>query len=226
MNQHASNGQTTGVYFVSGLDSNCINDATPGTVDAMGRWPQSNAFWNVTSEAEAGTRTFYGSGLGQQGLGCWDWATMAPCVGPSFLTAGNSSRWASRRTPSTAASCRLPPERPGWHLRRRARRRRLDVHHGLRRLVALRPSLSTSAQRSSVDLRSQRCDGTVRAATWLDVRALEVDLTGADAEFTTFQTAVRDAVSGATLMTKEMVGTDGVLDLSTINAAAPSEAVG
>ena len=81
-------------------------------------------------------------------------------------------------------------------------------------------SLSTSAQRSSVDLRSQRCDGTVGAATWLDVRALEVDLTGADAEFTTFQITVRDAVSGATLMTKEMVGTDGVLDLSTINAAA------
>ena len=53
----------------------------------MGRWPQSNAYWNITSEAEAGTRTFYGSGLGQQGLGCWDWATMAPCVGPSFLTA-------------------------------------------------------------------------------------------------------------------------------------------
>ena len=39
VNRHASNGQTTGVCFVSGLDSNCINDATPGTVDAMGRWP-------------------------------------------------------------------------------------------------------------------------------------------------------------------------------------------
>ena len=220
VNRHAGNGQTTGVCFVSGLDSKCINDATPGTIDSIGPWSQSNAYWNITSEAEAGTRTFYGSGLGQGGLGCWDWATGAPCVGPNFITeeeaayaVGFSSRDIDGNFLPSAygaawdGTCAVGLGDSG-----------LMFTMGFDGSSPCTSLSTTSAQRSAVDLRSQRCDGTVGAASWLDVRALEVDLTGADAEFTTFQVTVRDAISGTTLATKEMFGTNGVLDLSIINA--------
>ena len=221
VNRHAADGQTTGVCFVDSSESKCINDSTPGTVDAFGPWPESSTYYNIASEAEAGTRTFYGSGLGTGGVGCWDWVTMEPCVGPNFNSSGEpgSDGFASRdidgnflpNAYGTAwdGNCAIGLGDAGLMF--------TSAFDGSSPCTTLSTS---SSQRAFVDLRSQRCDNSVGGATWLDVRALEVDLNGADAEFTTFLVTVRDAITGATLATKELVGTNGVLDLSAINAAA------
>ena len=94
-------------------------------------------------------------------------------------------------------------------------------------------SLSAGTVRRTVDLRTQRCDSTVGAATWADVRVLEANLT-AGVEFDSLIVTVRDGTSGATLLTQQMVGTNGILSLAGINATthpsltldATSESVG
>ena len=80
-------------------------------------------------------------------------------------------------------------------------------------------SLSAGTVRRSVDLRTQRCDSTVGGATWVEVRVLEANLT-AGVEFDSLLVTVRDSTSGATLLTQQMVGTNGILSLSGVNAAA------
>ena len=94
-------------------------------------------------------------------------------------------------------------------------------------------SLSAGTVRRSVDLRTQRCDSTVGNATWADIRVLEANLT-AGVEFDSLLVTVRDGTSGATLLTQQMVGTNGILSLAGINATthpsltldATSESVG
>ena len=94
VNRHSTTGVADGVCSVSGSSAECFPDSggAPTTHDG---WPLSDGYYNVTQEAEAGTRTIWGS-LNRGGLGCWDWATMTVCAGAPFVdgwvdrdTAGN-----------------------------------------------------------------------------------------------------------------------------------------
>ena len=219
VNRYSAAGLATGVCFVTYTDSRCIEDATPATISSFGGWPQSSTYYNITAEAEAGSRTFYGSGLGTGGLGCWDWESMAVCAGDNFLPADHSfaAGFATldiNGSPLPIAygaawdgSCAIGLGDPGLMF--------TMATDGSSPCT----TLSTSADRRSIDLRDQRCDETVGEASWLDARVVETDL-DAGIEFTSFRVTIRDGLTGQVLATQEMIGTSGVLDLSAVDSTA------
>src|SRR5262249_8577216 len=76
---------------------------------------------------------------------------------------------------------------------------------------------SAGSIRRVVDLRDQRCDGTVGAATWTDLKVVESNLT-AGQDFNALTVTVSDAATNQVLISQQMVGTNGIIDLSGINA--------
>ena len=77
-------------------------------------------------------------------------------------------------------------------------------------------SLGSGVRSEAIDLRRQRCDNTVGAATWRDVRLSGIDLTPG-LELTSLVVVVKDAASGAVVATREMVGSGGTIDLSAVD---------
>jgi hypothetical protein len=71
-----------------------------------------------------------------------------------------------------------------------------------------------AAQRRTIDLRAQRCDGTTGAASWARLELQDA----APGELASTVVTVRDAATNAVLMTGDLTG--GPLDLSSIDAAA------
>ena len=99
---------------------------------------------------------------GRGGLGCWDWTTMAPCTGGDYVGRAGSTTTRGRSLPMAYGaawdgSCVVGPRRPGPDLHRRSGRARSCT------------SLGAGTEPRTLDLRDQRCDGTVGAATWRQV---------------------------------------------------------
>lgn len=210
-NQLDGDGNGIGVCGVDANILRCVEDASPGTMsDHPGPYSYEN-YYSGTKQAEIGNKTFYGS-LYLGGLGCWDWSVFGPCSGGSYDSVGwirNASNGAGlpgAYGASTDGSCVVALGDPG-------------------QVFTVDPagsspctSLSSGTARV-VDLRSQRCDGTVGEAAWKEVRVTDVDLEGG-VEFESLVVVVRDAATNAVLATKQMVDTSGTLDLSTIDPVA------
>src|SRR5204862_2760818 len=81
-------------------------------------------------------------------------------------------------------------------------------------------SLATGSAGKIVDLRSQRCDGTVGNASWGRIAVTDTDLTPDTGDFQTLVVTVKDAATGAVLKSREMVDSNGLVDLSDISPAA------
>src|SRR5204862_7660695 len=77
-------------------------------------------------------------------------------------------------------------------------------------------SLGSGTDRTLLDLRHQRCDGTVGSAKWRNVVLSDNDQSEMDSVVVT----VRDARTGEVLKSGEMIGGDQTLDLSGVDPAA------
>jgi hypothetical protein len=207
INRHAADGSTTGVCIVAGPNLSCIDDATPETVDSRTNWPTTGDDYNdVTLEAEAGTRTLFGS-LNHAGLGCWNWTTMAPCTGTGT---GFEDGWLaqdSQGNPLPSAygaawdgSCAVGLGDPGLVFT-------VDPR-------GTSPCASLAGTKRTIDLRDQRCDGGVGSATWAQVALAD----SAAGELNSVLVTVRDAQTGAVLKSGDIAS--GALGLSGIDPAA------
>jgi hypothetical protein len=77
-------------------------------------------------------------------------------------------------------------------------------------------SLGSGTDKTVIDLRDQRCDGTVGSASWRDVKLQDTNQDEMDSVVVT----VRDEATGEVLASKEMIGGDQALDLSGIDPNA------
>jgi PKD repeat protein len=212
INQHDASGATVGVCGVMGGTATCVKDNDPAHTTTFSGWPTTDDYYSVTEEAETGTRTLVGS-LSHAGVGCWDWATMAPCAGGSY----DSSGWLTTDTSGNGlpsaygaawdGTCVVALGDPG------------QVFTADPAGHSPCTSLNTGTAAQTVDLRTQRCDGTVGKATWTKVTLVDTNPTGG-AELNSVKVTVRDAQTGATLAAQELIGTNGVLDLSHIDPSA------
>lgn len=207
VNQHDASGAAVGVCAVVSGSGKCVRDDDPGTVTTLTGWPTTDDYYQTTEEAETGVRTLVGS-LSHSGLACWDWSTLAPCTGGGYDSGGWLNQDISNNYLPSAygatfdGSCVVALGDPG-------------------KVFTVDPagsapctSLGTGAQASAVDLRDQRCDGTVGGGRWKVVRLLDT----ASGELSRATVVVKDASTGAVLAQGDV--TSGTLDLSGIDPAA------
>ena len=210
LNQHDATGATIGFCVSDSGNLNCVKDASPAAVTTTPGFFWSEDYYSVTAEAEVGSRTLFATF--SSGLSCWDWSTGAPCAGGAYTNGAINTDVDSNPLPSaygaaTDGSCVVGLGDPGLAFT-------VDPSGS-----SPCTSLRTGTTQRPVDLRAQRCDGTVGAARWNGLAVASVDL-GAGKEFSSFIVTVRDATSGQTLSSRELVGTDGHLDLSTVDPLA------
>jgi PKD repeat protein len=209
VNRHSATGAITGICAVGPSAMECVDDATPATVTHVDTsWRNVDGTYDLGAEAEAGTRTLYGS-LNHAGLGCWDWATMAPCAGNAYDTDGWIGVDAQDQPLPSAygaawdGSCAVGLGDPGLVFT-------VDPR-------GTTPCASLVGTQQTIDLRDQRCDGAVGDATW--ARVVLAD--SASGELSSVLVTVRDAGTGAVLATRDLAA--GAIDLSAIDAAAHPE---
>jgi PKD repeat protein len=202
VSQRSAGGALTGVCVVAADAGDCWSDASPATRSTLTGWPDVESYWNVTQEAEVGTRIFQGS-YPTSGIACWDWATMARCSG--FGADGWTHKDSQDVDLPTAygvqydGSCLVALGDPGLAFTMTTNGRSPCTRLPDTRLL---------------DLRDQRCDATVGGATW---GAVTLQDQGAG-ELTSVRVEIRDAATGELLATKNLL--DGTLGLGAIDAVA------
>lgn len=212
--RYNTTGQIDGICAASGSSLVCSSDGDPsvGARETLTGWISGDTHYSSTSEAETGSRTIYGA-LGNSGLACYDWTTRAGCTGGQYsggrLLVDRNNQALPAHTYGTAfdGACVVALGDPG-------------------RVFTADPagsspctSLATGSAGQVIDLRAQRCDGSVGASRWGRLAIIDADLTSGTGDFTSLVVSVKDATTGAVLATREMVGTDGLLDLSGIDPA-------
>ena len=222
VNRHSPSGVPDGVCGVAPEDATagpeCVGDDSPASRQAIGSWPLADSYYSIYEEAEFPTRTLFATGLGGQGMGCWDWSTGALCTGgrwkggtvtedPKIDPKTDDPSLPTAYGASSDGTCAVGLGDPGLAFT-------VDQ-------AGATPctSLSSGKVRRVLDLRDQRCAGTgVGAARWVSARVLEADLrTGGD--FASLKVVVTDPTTRQVLASREMVGTDGLLPLSAIDPA-------
>jgi Bacterial Ig domain len=78
-------------------------------------------------------------------------------------------------------------------------------------------TLATGTASRTVDLRDQRCDGTVGKASWSSVSLADTDPAGG--ELSSATVSISDAATGEALGTHELMGGTGTVDLASIDPA-------
>jgi PKD repeat protein len=208
VNEFDATGTPVGVCGASGTNLDCWSDAD-AAAHSFTDWPPNDGTYSYNAEAESGTRTLNASF--SNGLACYDWVTHALCADPGYNIYGqiqqdtNGDFLPSAYGAAWDGSCAIGLGDPGQVFT-------VDVR-------GISPCNSVgSGERRVIDLRSQRCDGTVGDAGWQALRLLDTDLT-AGTEFSSFVAKVHDAATDAVLASRELVGTDGTIDLTGISAA-------
>jgi hypothetical protein len=204
VNQHSATGGVIGVCVFSGGAGRCVSDADPAASSPLNNWVSRESYYSNSLEAEAGTRTLVGS-LSSPGLGCYDWSAMKPCTGGAYDASGWITRDRTGQSLPDAygaafdGACAIALGDPG-------------------RVFTVDPagsspclSLRSGADRTRVDLREQRADGTVGNAKWVRVKLSDV----AQGEMESVAVTIRDASTEEVLKTGDLVGGD--LDLSGID---------
>jgi hypothetical protein len=216
VNYHDASGAAIGVCVFNVGTGSCVPDADASTAVPVTNWVTRESYsqgYALTEEAETGKRTLVGS-LDGQGLGCYDWTTMAPCTGGDYGQNGAPAGWINRQSdgsglPSRGAygaafdgSCVIALGDQG------------QVYTVDPAGASPCTSLASGASPMSVDLRDQRCDGSVGGAAWRSVKLSDTDASEMDSLVVT----VRDGRSGEVLKSGDLIAGDGTLDLSGIDA--------
>jgi hypothetical protein len=209
VNYHDDKGAVVGICTMGQGTGHCVRDIAKAGDDeqpiTVTGWPSTDYYYNITQEAEIGTRTMIAT-LNRGGLGCWDWTTLKPCTGGGYDAGG----WLSAGLPSGYGavwdgSCVVALGDPGL------------IFTANPSGSAPCTSLQTGTERRSLDLRAQRCDGTVGSASWALARLDDTK----EGELTSAVVTISDAVTGEVLATKDL--RTGPLDLSGIDPDAHPE---
>ena len=125
VNHHNAAGVADGVCAVNSTESKCVTDAsTRHRHRPAGPWPIVDDYYSVSEEAELGTRTLFATGLGDSGMGCWDWTTNAlvhrRSVGRTGRRAFDVAEQPAARRPTAPRP--TGPARSGWVTRARCSR--------------------------------------------------------------------------------------------------------
>jgi PKD repeat protein len=209
VNWHAAGGATIGVCAAPPGVLKCVADDNPSTISQFPQSVFASDRYGTSQEAEVGSRTLVANFY--TGAGCWDWATMAACVGGDYVDGFITTDTAGRQLPGSYGvtfdgSCVVGLGDPGLVFSVNA--------------AGSSPCTSLhSATNKALDLRTQRCDNTVGAARWQRVQVLDANL-AAGAEFSSMVVTVTDATTGAVVATREVVGTSGQIDLSGVDPVA------
>jgi hypothetical protein len=220
VNRHAADGSTDGVCAFVGTTGDCMPDGDPAAAAAVNNFVHFEPHYSGSLEGEFGTRTLVGS-LDRQGVGCYDWSVPAggnpgsPCTGgdygkggtPGWIsTQSDGSQFPSRGAYGVASdgSCAIALGDSG------------RVYTADPAGSAPCVSLGSGTDRTTIDLRDQRCDGTVGSAAWRNAKLSDTDSSEMDSVVVT----VRDADTGEVLKSGELVGGDQTLDLSGVDAKA------
>jgi hypothetical protein len=206
INRHSADGSITGVCVLTAFGvARCWPETGAATATVFDNFPQTSGYWEVTEEADVGTRTLFAYTGG--GASCYDWVAQGPCAGGGFsdIFLGRAI-YDINGTPLPGAygvafdgACVIGLGDPGL-------------------VFTLDPKgfapCSGLAGDHAIDLRDQRCDGSVGGASWGAARLGDVQA----GELGAVRLTVRDAQSGAVLATKNLV--DGELDLSDVDSHA------
>jgi hypothetical protein len=222
VNRHAASGEANGICVFLGQNGSCMadDDPSPAGRTAVTNFVHFEPHYSGSQEAEFGTRTLVGS-LDAVGVGCYDWSVPAggnpgsPCTGGDYGTNGAPPGWLNHQTDGSSL-----PSRGAYGV---ASDGSCAIALGdVGRVYTADPagsapcvSLGSGTERTTIDLRDQRCDGTVGAASWRNVVLSDTD----DKEMDSVVVTVRDAKTGEVLKAGEMIGGAQTLDLSSINAA-------
>ncbi|MEO8690607.1 MAG: PKD domain-containing protein, partial [Solirubrobacteraceae bacterium] len=206
VNRHDPAGKADGVCVLGVTDGTCVTDGDPSAATPITGWPNYEDYYTVTAEAETGTRTLVGTF--NSGLGCWDWVTMAACSGGDYVNGVVTVDGLGQPLPGAYGaawdgSCVVGLGDPGLVFT-------VDPAAGR----APCTTLGAGTEPHSIDLRDQRCDGTVGSAAWQAVALGDA----AAGELASVTVTVRDAATGAVLATKDITG--GPLSLAGIGAGA------
>jgi hypothetical protein len=218
VNRHATNGAVNGICVFNGPNGMCMPDENPAAATSVDNFVHSDSHYSGSLEAEFGTRTLVGS-LSVDGAGCYDWSVPvggnpgSPCTGGDYGNGGRAG-WISRQSDGSAfprsgayglisdGSCAIALGDAG------------QVYTVDPAGTAPCVSLGSGTDRTTIDLRDQRCDRTVGAAAW---RSVVLSDTNGD-EMESVVVTVRDAQTGEVLKSGEMVGGSQTLDLSDVDA--------
>jgi hypothetical protein len=170
----------------------------------LNNWVSRESYYSNSLEAEAGTRTLVGS-HGSPGLGCYDWSTMAPCTGGAY----DESGWITRDRNGQSLPYAYGAAFDGACAIGLGDQGRVFTVDPAGSSPCL--SLRSGADRTRVDLREQRADGTVGNARWVGVKLSDV----AQGEMESVAVTIRDASTEEVLKTGDLVSGD--LDLSAID---------
>jgi hypothetical protein len=141
------------------------------------------------------------------GLGCYDWKTMAACTGGDYQDGWLYVDTQGANLPGAYGaawdgSCAIGLGDPGLVF---------TVDPAGR---APCTSLGAGTEPRTIDLRDQRCDGTIGTAAWQQIALADT----AAGELASVTVIVRDDATGAVLASKDI--TNGALDLSGVDPQA------
>ncbi|WP_162596596.1 cadherin repeat domain-containing protein [Thiofilum flexile] len=203
-----ASGQITGVC-AAGYKQNALcynlNGSQPTTVP-VAAVHAVQAGVNAQNEVYYGSRVLFPQMYPENSLGCWDWATSAPCTGAAFSN-GVIGQGVSGLPYGLAAegSCAYSFGDEGTLLS-------WDIETGVspcRRISGV----------MQVSLSPASCADTGSAARWDKIKILDANL-AAGAEFNSLKIKVLNARTGAVLIgDTEAVNTSGEMDISFISAA-------
>jgi hypothetical protein len=187
----------------------CAPDADATATETLAGWFSGDVTYSFTAEAETGSRTIYGH-HGTSGVSCFDWTTKAACTGGSYVSGNltvdkNGAALPVAYGTAYDGACVVALGDPG-------------------QMYTVDPagsspcsSLATGSSGKVIDLRSQRCDGSVGGATWDKLKMVDANLDPTSGDFDTLVVTVRDTSTGEVLATRDLVDSNGVIDLSGIN---------
>jgi hypothetical protein len=224
VNRHAASGEANGICVFFGQSGSCMSDDDPSADGrtAVNNFVHFEPHYSGSLEAEFGTRTLVGS-LDHQGVGCYDWSVPAdgnpgsPCTGGDYGQGGTPG-WISTQSDGS----QFPPRGAYGVVSDGSCAIALGDGNGSGRVYTVDPagtapcvSLGSGTDRTTIDLRDQRCDGTVGAASWRNVVLSDTD----DEELESVVVTVRDAATGQVLASGEVINGEHTLDLSGVSAA-------
>lgn len=204
----SAGGTITGICVVGRLtDATCYNldGSTPTEVSMGNLYNPYSVGINGNTDVYLGSRVFFPLYAFQDALGCFDWATQAPCTGAGFtdgFTASAAQPYGLGTDGVSVFSYGDSAVLKSWNP-----------------LTGASPS-NRVATIATVNIDSFYCGSTPTVpATWDKVLLTDINLT-AGVEFTSLLVSVIDTNTGTTVFgPTEAIGTTGVFDISSISSS-------
>lgn len=171
----------------------------------MGNFPcLGGCFYSMQGDTEAGTKIIFGGNLASQ-VQCWDWSINGPCQGSGYVN-GIVPNQTYNYGAVYDGTCVITLGDAGLL-------KTFDPATGNSPCAVTGAAATTTVAQTSF-----YCDGATHPATWDKARVIDVNLTP-NVEFRSFVITVVDENNNVVAGPTDMVGTNGILDLSGVDAS-------